>query len=180
MSERQRRLKKSRVGPLLAASALVLLVSGPAPSPTEANWVDPEYASANVTALTVPSLRRPTCVTEQVGSIRRRIAHLNWTPPTGELPNGMLYEIRTTNITDGSFKSIFRRKGETSYTYADRLGDGTDFGKSTTLKVQVFVVIPNSTDKPTSAVWESPTPETLTLTYTYLDVSRGSYRCPGD
>ncbi|MDN5887067.1 MAG: hypothetical protein L0H61_08595, partial [Micrococcaceae bacterium] len=181
----QRRLKGARVGSLVAAGALVLLISGPAPSPTEAKWVDPEHASANVTALTVPSLSAPpTCETlDVVLGPRRKEAKIVWKAPEEKLSAPMRYEIRTTNTTaePTTTKSIFLKQGTTSHTYSDPTLGGLDFKETTTLEVQVLVVIPDSQTNPTRALWESPAPPAAqTVTWNRIDISRGSYRCAGD
>lgn len=172
----------ARLSALLAAVALALLIAVPAANQTDAGWIDPEYASAGVSALTVPSLARPTCETKRPPAILDRyFATITWAPPAGGLPAGMLYEVRITNLTanPNTTKSVFQTG--VSYIFEDPPFGGRDFTATTNLSVQVFVVIPNSMATPTAAVWESLNPPaSWTVTYTTIDLTRGSYVCTGN
>lgn len=184
MKKVKKRSIGARVSAVLLAGALTLLILARAPSQTHAGWVDPEYASASVTTLTVPNISpRPTCTTEAVpGQPLRKTVLISWTAPSGGLPSGMLYEVRTTNTTanPNTTRSIFQTA--TSHRFDGGLFSG-DVGwpnPPVTLSVQVLVVIPNSMTTPTAAVWESLSPlAPRTVSYTFVSAGRYSYVCTG-
>lgn len=171
----------ARVSAFLMTGVLALLIANPAPSQTDAGWIDPEHGSAAVTALTVPSLNRPSCETKRDGGPRRTAAILEWDPPEGGLPNGMLYEIRANDIPfrPATTKSVFQTAA--SYRYTDPVGGGNSLPDGTTLDVQIFAVIPNSMTTPKKAVWQSLNPPaSWNVRYDRIDSQRGSYSCIED
>lgn len=164
---------------LMMIGALGLAVLTPPPAPTDAGWVDLDYTAAQVQTATVPAVTQPVCETVRVSGTTRDNAVLTWDPPPGGLPDGMLYEIRAKNPKPhpGTQKSVFQTKK--TYTYSDPVGGGNPHPPCTILTVEIFVVIPDSTTNPTTAVWETKNPATTwDITYKRKDVSRGSYRCP--
>lgn len=178
MSKPQNRSVGARISALLVAGALALLLSVPAAGQTEAGWIDPEYGSTSVATLAVPSLARPTCVTTRAaGTLDRYIATITWESPQGMTPE-MLYEVRTTNLTanPNTTKSVFQSTN--SIIFADPALGGRDFPSQTNLSVQVFVIIPNSINQPTTAVWQSLNPPAAWgLDYAPIDITRASYSC---
>lgn len=181
MTKPRKRSFGIRLSALIVAAALAVLISTPAPTETDAGWIDPEYASAGLTTIPVPSLDRPSCVMKHIPVTRRYTVTIEWTPPAGGLPSGMLYEIRANNIpaNPSTQKSVFQT--QTSFLYSDDVGGGNDLPDGTNLSVQVFVVIPNSLTAPTTARWQSLNPPNpRQIFYEHIDSQRGTYSCVGN
>lgn len=157
----RKRMVFPRSSALLIAGALALLISIPAPSQTEAGWIDLEYASADMATLTIPPVATPQCRTKNGDAV------ITWGPPAGGLPNGTRYWVTLDNDPPRDTQvSVF--PAGAAHTY---VGKNNLHPNGTNLMVRVFVVVPDSTTQPTKVLWEGA-PATLKITF-----SRGDYRC---
>lgn len=155
--------RRVRSSALLTTGVMALLILAPAPMPSEAGWIDPEYASARAATMIIPPIINPQCTNNSNDAV------ITWAPPEGGLPSGMRYKLTLDNDPPrpGTQGVVFTQVP--SHTY--HVASGTPHPSGTVLRVQVFVVTTEGT-----VVWESSAQPTTPIKIKYTQTGR-KYNC---
>ena len=159
---------------IVAIAALVVTVAAFTTPPREtlASWVEAEYATGQLAAVTLPNVPGPIACANRSVVLLPSYVTVSWAAPPA-LPAGAEYEVRLTKGTFTASLFTSNLSQDISVSALDLLG--FLLGNSGTLTVDVRTVFRNGT----SVTWTSPAFTSRTIVYTapVVGLLLGGFTC---